>query len=82
MTCAELASSQLASGLFLLVGVMPTLQMILGITTLLMFVPVDLGTAHQGGGIMVLSAYLLLFHTLRGPAGGAALAKAAAKMAK
>lgn len=65
-----------------LVAIMPMCQAALGITTLLMFVPTDLGTLHQAGGIMVLSAYLLLFHTLRGPAGAAALAKTAAKMAK
>lgn len=45
-------------------------QMLLGITTLLMYVPVELGTLHQGGGIVVLTAYLALLNSLRLPIRG------------
>ena len=38
------------------------LQVALGIATLLMFVPVSVGTLHQGGAVLLLSAVLLLAH--------------------
>ena len=41
------------------------LQIGLGIATLLMRVPVVLGTAHQGGAVLVLAAALWLRHTLK-----------------
>lgn len=37
-------------------------QVILGISTLLLHVPVVLGTAHQGGAVLLLSAALFLSH--------------------
>jgi cytochrome c oxidase assembly protein subunit 15 len=40
-------------------------QVVLGIATLLMVVPVGLGTAHQGGAVVVLAAALWLARTLR-----------------
>jgi cytochrome c oxidase assembly protein subunit 15 len=42
------------------------LQVALGITTLLLQVPVALGVAHQGGAVAVLAAALWLRHALRG----------------
>ena len=47
-------------------------QVALGITTLLMYVPVWLGSAHQGGALTLFSVALALMHTLRQPlaAGG------------
>jgi cytochrome c oxidase assembly protein subunit 15 len=41
-----------------------TVQVVLGIATLLLFVPVALGAAHQGGALLVFSAALLLAHKL------------------
>lgn len=41
------------------------LQIALGIATLLLAVPVDLGTAHQGGAMVVLGVLLWLNHELR-----------------
>jgi cytochrome c oxidase assembly protein subunit 15 len=44
------------------------LQVILGISTLLLHVPVALGTAHQGGAVLLLTAALFLSHVqLRQP---------------
>ncbi len=40
-------------------------QVVLGITTLLLVVPVSLGTAHQGGAVVVLAAALWLARALR-----------------
>ena len=39
------------------------LQVILGITTLLLHVPVVIGTLHQGGAVLLLSAVLVVGHT-------------------
>lgn len=39
-------------------------QVLLGIKTLLMFVPVGLGAAHQGGAVVLLSAVLFALHEL------------------
>lgn len=50
-------------------------QVTLGITTLLTYVPVTLGSAHQAGALTLFTAVLLLLHRVR-PAvpSGAALA--------
>jgi cytochrome c oxidase assembly protein subunit 15 len=42
-------------------------QMCLGIATLLLYVPIELGVAHQAGGVAVLTTLLLVLHTLRTP---------------
>jgi cytochrome c oxidase assembly protein subunit 15 len=42
------------------------LQITLGISTLLLFVPVPLAAAHQAGALLVFSAALFLVHSLRG----------------
>jgi cytochrome c oxidase assembly protein subunit 15 len=42
-------------------------QMFLGIATLLLYVPIELGVAHQAGGVAVLTALTHLLHTLRTP---------------
>jgi cytochrome c oxidase assembly protein subunit 15 len=41
------------------------LQIALGISTLLLIVPVSLAAAHQGGAVMLLTAALFLNHQLR-----------------
>ncbi|MFV0275961.1 MAG: COX15/CtaA family protein, partial [Parahaliea sp.] len=41
------------------------LQVVLGISTLLLHVPVPLAAAHQGGAVLLLSAALFLAHSLR-----------------
>ena len=38
------------------------MQVTLGISTLLLHVPVALGTAHQGGAVALLTAILFLSH--------------------
>ena len=43
------------------------LQVTLGISTLLSYVPVSLGTAHQAGALTLLSLMVLLNHTVRRP---------------
>lgn len=43
------------------------LQVTLGISTLLSYVPVSLGTAHQAGALTLLTLMLLLNHTVRRP---------------
>ncbi|KAI5333975.1 hypothetical protein L3X38_024108 [Prunus dulcis] len=43
------------------------LQVTLGISTLLSYVPVELGTAHQAGALTLLTLIILLNHTLRRP---------------
>ncbi|MEQ8514751.1 MAG: COX15/CtaA family protein, partial [Chromatocurvus sp.] len=40
------------------------LQLVLGISTLLMHVPVSLAAAHQGGAVLLLSTVIFLAHTL------------------
>jgi len=42
-------------------------QMCLGIATLMLYVPIELGVAHQAGGVGVLTALVFLLHTLRIP---------------
>ncbi|GKV36478.1 hypothetical protein SLEP1_g44605 [Rubroshorea leprosula] len=46
---------------------MAALQVTLGISTLLSYVPVSLGTAHQAGALTLLTLMLLLNHTVRKP---------------
>ena len=43
------------------------LQVALGITTLLTYVPVSLGSAHQAGALTLFSVVLALMHSLRRP---------------
>jgi len=42
-------------------------QMCLGIATLLLYVPTELGVLHQAGGVAVLTGLVHLLHTLRTP---------------
>ncbi|XP_057970295.1 cytochrome c oxidase assembly protein COX15 isoform X2 [Malania oleifera] len=44
-----------------------TVQVTLGISTLLSYVPVSLGTAHQAGALTLLTLMILLNHTVRRP---------------
>jgi len=41
--------------------------MLLGIATLMLYVPIELGVAHQAGGVAVLTTLLVVLHTLRTP---------------
>ena len=52
------------SGSFKLVGMMVIIQVILGISTLLLQVPVWLGAAHQGGALLLFSVMLMNVHAL------------------
>jgi hypothetical protein len=45
-------------------------QVTLGISTLLMYVPVSLGAAHQAGALTLFSIVLSLVHALRRPLPG------------
>ena len=56
------AESRLAAGTLAAAALF---QVALGIATLLMVVPVGLGTAHQGGAVVVLTAALWLARSLR-----------------
>jgi cytochrome c oxidase assembly protein subunit 15 len=49
-----------------LVAGMTALQLCLGISTLLLVVPVPLAAAHQAGAVMLLSLTLFALHSLRG----------------
>ncbi|MBX3691709.1 COX15/CtaA family protein [Dokdonella sp.] len=57
----RVADSRQRRALDLLLGA-ALLQVSLGIATLLLYVPVSLGTLHQGGAVLLLSAVLLLAH--------------------
>jgi heme a synthase len=46
-------------------------QVLLGISTLLWVVPLPFAVAHQAGAVLLLSAAILLRHTLRAPRGAA-----------
>ncbi|KAJ7963494.1 Cytochrome c oxidase assembly protein cox15 [Quillaja saponaria] len=46
---------------------MATLQVILGVSTLLSYVPVSLGAAHQAGALTLLTFMVMLNHTVRRP---------------
>lgn len=63
-------------------ALMALVQVVLGVSTLLLFVPVGLGAAHQGGAVLLLGATLFALHELRGErqAAGAA-APAGARLA-
>lgn len=50
---------------FVLLPIAALLQVLLGIATLLLAVPVALGAAHQGGALLVLTVALYLNHALR-----------------
>jgi cytochrome c oxidase assembly protein subunit 15 len=45
-----------------LVGGMVLVQATLGIKTLLLYVPVGLGAAHQGGAVVLIAALLFALH--------------------
>lgn len=55
-------------------------QVTLGITTLLTYVPVSLGAAHQSGALALFTAVLVLMHSLR-PASPSAAALAVSRLA-
>jgi cytochrome c oxidase assembly protein subunit 15 len=55
-------------------------QVALGVTTLLTYVPVSLGAAHQGGAMVVFTAALGLLHSLR-PAAPSAAARLVSRLA-
>ncbi|XP_044472837.1 cytochrome c oxidase assembly protein COX15 [Mangifera indica] len=59
---------------------MAALQVTLGISTLLSYVPVSLGTAHQAGALTLLTFMILLNHTVRRPS--ASLLKSLPQVAK
>ena len=46
-------------------------QVALGVTTLLTYVPVSLGSAHQANALALFSVALALLHSLRRPMGAA-----------
>jgi cytochrome c oxidase assembly protein subunit 15 len=46
-------------------GGLVVLQVILGVSTLVLFVPVSLGTAHQAGALALLTGAVNLLHTIR-----------------
>lgn len=56
------------------------LQVTLGITTLLTYVPVSLGAAHQAGALALFTAVLTLMHSVR-PASPSAAALAVSRLA-
>jgi len=62
---SEQASSGVRTGGHLLLAAL-VLQIALGISTLLLHVPVTLGAAHQGGAIVLFTASVFLSHQLRG----------------
>lgn len=51
----------------LTLGVLAKIQYAIGVVTLLLVVPVDIGTLHQGMAVLVLSAALAALHALRPP---------------
>jgi heme a synthase len=58
-----------ARRVFAALGAVVLVQYALGVATLLLVVPVDLATAHQGTAVLLLTACLTAFHALRhGPA--------------
>lgn len=62
--CSRNAARALRQGSWALLALV-TLQMVLGIVTLVMDVPVFWGTAHQGGGALVLLAMVYMMHLQR-----------------
>ncbi|MCW5750059.1 MAG: COX15/CtaA family protein [Alphaproteobacteria bacterium] len=63
--------SEVARRTDLLLGAM-LCQVLLGVTTLLLMVPVALGALHQAGALILLAAALWLRHGLRSPLAGGA----------
>jgi len=61
---AALLTPQARKGLYA-VGIAATGQFTLGVTTLLYYVPISLGAAHQLGSIVVFTSSLYLAHALR-----------------
>jgi heme a synthase len=61
MRLRRTAAPRLATRLNLVAGA-ATLQLTLGIVTLLLAVPIALGVAHQGGAALLLTAVLLAWH--------------------
>ena len=57
--------SHITTGLHLLLAAL-ALQLVLGISTLLLVVPVALAAAHQAGAIILLTASIFVSHQLRG----------------
>ena len=57
------ADGRLKLGLVLLLGAL-LVQVVLGISTLLLHVPVALAAAHQGGAVLLLSAAVFVSHVL------------------
>ena len=49
------------------VGLLAAAQYVLGVTTLLWAVPIDLAVLHQAGATLLLTAWLVLLHALRPP---------------
>ena len=49
-----------------LLGLMVAIQVMLGISTLLLAVPIPLAALHQAGAVLVLSLSLWALHSLRG----------------
>jgi len=64
-TCLPLAPAAAAAVRALPIAVFA--QMSLGIATLMLYVPIELGVAHQAGGVAVLTALLVVLHNLRIP---------------
>jgi len=62
---ARNAPRETKNAAYLLIGAVGV-QMLLGIIMLLKEVPVSWGTAHQGGGVLVLAAIINLMHKQRG----------------
>jgi heme a synthase len=58
-----------AHGGFAALAILALIQLALGITTLLLVVPVTLGALHQAGAILVLTATLWTLYHLRGHPG-------------
>jgi len=57
------------TGLHLLLAAL-ALQLMLGITTLLLIVPVTLAAAHQAGAVILLTASIFVSHQLSGHSAG------------
>jgi len=63
----QLALSPAACTAAYLLPVAVGAQMCLGVATLLLYVPTELGVLHQAGGVAVLTTLSYLMHTLRTP---------------
>lgn len=64
---ACLPVSRAVAGVMSLLPLAVGFQMCLGIATLLLYVPTELGVAHQAGGVATLTVLTFLLHTLRLP---------------